>query len=100
MRNRNNIKYAPAYLIAQIGKNDRYNILNKYEIMNECREQIKNAINIVGGRIVILECYDELIDYYKENGFILYSDKNDKKSVLYTMYQRFDKWVPKAADNN
>lgn len=100
VRNRNNIKYAPAYLIAQIGKNDRYNILNKYEIMNECREQIKNAINIVGGRIVILECYDELIDYYKENGFILYSDKNDKKSGLYTMYQRFDKWVPKATDKN
>lgn len=97
--NRDKIEYAPAYLIAQIGKNEKYDCLHKYEIMDECREQIQNVVDLIGGRIVILECEEKLIEYYEENGFILYSEQKDEESNLYTMYQRFDKWIPRT-DNH
>lgn len=41
-------------------------------------EKLNQARGIVGCRVVRLDCHDELIEYYKANGFRLITTNNDR----------------------
>lgn len=61
-------------LIAQLGINDRYSeyrLISGSELLVLALEKVKAVQNLVGGKIVYLECEDRpgLIDFYKRNGF-------------------------------
>ena len=38
---------------------------------------IRQAIQIVGGRLIYLDCKDELVSYYEQNGFKLLQKQKD-----------------------
>ncbi|MDR2202219.1 MAG: hypothetical protein LBP26_05605 [Clostridiales bacterium] len=65
-----NKKYAPAYLIAQIGKDDAYadEKIGEY-LLTAAMEAIQNARNYIGGRFVYVECKPTLRAYYEKLGF-------------------------------
>ncbi|AVX30318.1 hypothetical protein CTH_0715 [Carboxydocella thermautotrophica] len=65
----------PAFLIGQLGKNDLYkDDINGDKLMKYALAVISRAQEIVGGRIVFLECQDKpkLIDFYSRNGFKIF----------------------------
>ena len=80
----------PAYLIGQLGRNDAYSNsqLPGAQIMNECANILTKCKNMVGGKLVILECKEDLQKVYTSYGFEKFSDMNDKG--LYTYYKRID----------
>lgn len=70
-----NAKTAKAFLIGQIGKNFsiKNNSLNLETILQEAYSYINVAQNVIGGRMVLIECEDKpkLLDLYERNGFKL-----------------------------
>ena len=82
----------PAYLIGQLGRNDAYSSseLSGSEIMNECANILTKCKNMIGGKIVILECKEDLQKVYISYNFEKFSDINDKG--LYTYYKRIDEF--------
>ncbi|ERJ12250.1 hypothetical protein [Haloplasma contractile] len=69
--------FTAAYLIGQVGRNDRYssNELPGSVIFDEIYLIIYQSLVLTGGRLILLECKDELLNYYKHIGFR--SIKND-----------------------
>jgi len=69
------IRTIPCYLIGQLGKNSSIPKEQQYltgdELLIWSLSVIKDAVNAVGGRYVVIECHNnpELIDFYKRNGF-------------------------------
>ena len=64
-----------APLIGQLGKNfaNSYNtLISGDELLKLALDKVKKMQEIVGGKIVYLECEDKprLIDFYSENGFV------------------------------
>lgn len=83
-----------APLIGQLGKNfaHSYNtLITGDELLKLALDKVKEMQNIVGGKIVYLECEDKpkLIDFYTQNGFVdfgkryLDRDESDKLSGEY-----------------
>lgn len=71
-RNNKPISEFPVYLIGQLAKNDKYrNEINGSEVVENALAMILKAQHAVGGRIVLVECFDndKLIKFYIENGF-------------------------------
>jgi hypothetical protein len=69
---RTNMDYVPAFLIAQIGKDDNCQIKDMgYLLLNEAQKMIVAARHMVAGRIVYLECKsnDKLQKLYEMTGF-------------------------------
>ncbi len=82
------IESLPAILIAQFGKNDAFrNEVNSKVLMDYCMTYVLNAIYLVGGRIIILECKDnpKLKSVYENLGFSQIGEKSEKN--LITMYK-------------
>lgn len=79
-----------AFLIGQIGKN--FNIENNPislgDILEEIYAIIDAAKELVGGRVIILECEESprLIELYQKHGFSLIETTDDDKTTLRTMY--------------
>ena len=75
------IKELPCYLIGQLGKNFTYNVssLGGKDILDYALSVIAQAVEIVGGRFVLVECerVEKLIEYYKGNGFQMLPDPDD-----------------------
>ena len=64
--------YISALLIGQLGKNKNYvNLITGSELLRLACETVKEVQNIVGGKVVYLECEDKerLKEFYKTNGF-------------------------------
>lgn len=82
----------PAFLIGQLGRNDKYNKIQLpgSVIIEECRSRLEAAQIIVGGKLVILECREALQAFYTAQHFKKLSEINDKG--LYTYYKRLDTW--------
>lgn len=64
----------PAYLIAQLGKNfsNGYDkLITGDELLKMACDRVKESQNLVGGKVVYLECEDKprLITFYENNGF-------------------------------
>lgn len=84
----------PAPLIAQLGKN--YNseydkLISGDELLKIAIEKVKAGQQVLGGKIVYLECEDNarLIDFYTENGFCEFDKRyldNQEKCHLNTDY--------------
>jgi hypothetical protein len=77
---RTNLKWISVYLIAQIGKDDSC-LINKIgvELLEEAHRLISEASDIVGGRVVYLECKKEnkLRQLYEKEGFRYLQDNED-----------------------
>ncbi|WP_043013415.1 hypothetical protein [Clostridium botulinum] len=61
------------YLIGQLAKNDLYQgDIKGYEVLEYALNTLKECYNLIGGRVVLIECEDtpKLIKFYKENHFI------------------------------
>lgn len=72
----------PAPLIGQLGKNynhDYNKLITGDELLKIAFDDIKIAQQILGGKIVYLECEDNerLVDFYTSNGFVMF----DKRSL-------------------
>lgn len=71
------------YLLAQIGRSDDYDHekLNGADLLVEAEIKIADAMRLVGGRVVYLDCKNSnsLISLYKKNGYaVLYeADEGD-----------------------
>ncbi|TMW13615.1 acetyltransferase [Alloalcanivorax gelatiniphagus] len=79
-----------AFLIGQLGKNTSIaqNPITLEIILEEIYAVISEARNLIGGRIIILECEDspQLIQLYERNGFSLIQTADEAQAELRTMY--------------
>lgn len=66
--NRSDEGVAQAYLLGQLSRAKRYKGFGK-TLIDEALFRIKVAQDIVGCRVVRLDCVDELVGYYQEYGF-------------------------------
>lgn len=77
------------FLIGQIGKNDKLenNPIKLCDVLEEIYSQIKLAQDVIGGKIVILECEDnaKLIQLYEAHQFKLIDTVEDE-TQLKTMF--------------
>jgi len=77
-----------AYLIGQLGKNDSINdnLINLELILEEAYTLIDKANQLVGGRVIILECEKvaKLVSLYQSAGFNILIDNPAER--LITMY--------------
>lgn len=84
----------PAPLVAQLGKNfyNRYNkLITGEELLEMACEKVMLAQEILGGKIVYLECEDKekLVSFYKDNGFVVFGERiqqNGKKLIQLMKY--------------
>lgn len=78
------------YLIGQIAKNEKVlaNPIILNDILIETNSIIVEAQNLVGGRVIILECenQEKLIQLYKNNGFQPLDTINNLNEDLVTMF--------------
>ncbi len=82
------IQSLPSILIAQFGKSDLFkNKIDSKMLMDYCTSYILETINLIGGRVIILECNDnpKLISIYEKYGFKKIGEKNERN--LITMYR-------------
>ncbi len=76
-------KNIPAYLIGQLAKNDLFaDKISGKEILETALDGIKKAQEIVGGRVVAIDCKPEpkLHKFYISNGFV-YLGHNDANNL-------------------
>lgn len=67
-----------APLIGLLGKNDNYsNLITGDELLELACQEVKKAQQIIGGKLVYLECEDapKLKDFYERNGFIIFGER-------------------------
>lgn len=74
-------------LIAQLSKNMKYkndNLITGSELLKMALDKVKEAQQILGGKLVYIECEDnyKLIEFYEKHGFVKvntrYLKKNEK----------------------
>lgn len=75
------------FLIGQLGRNDDYSkeLMPGELIINECFAAIERAKKIVGGRILLVECRQHLLKFYKKHQFV---DVSKGKDNLYQLYKK------------
>lgn len=82
----------PAFLIGQLGRNDRYSHadISGETLLNCCLAQLKNAAFVVGGKLIVLECRPHMYEkVYEKLGFNKMVDSLSKDG-LYMLYKRVD----------
>jgi len=75
--NRSNEGVAQAYLLGQLSRGKGFKGFGK-TLIDEAIRKIKDAQEIVGCRVIRLDCADELIGYYREYGFHFVKKNPDK----------------------
>lgn len=82
----------PCYLIGQLARNSEISneLLSGNEILNMAYSVILNAVEAVGGRVIMIECRDneKLIDFYMTNGFEVISELPDNEIPMKQMIRR------------
>lgn len=76
-----------AILIGQLGKNDIYkSFISGKDLLGLALDRVLQANQLIGGRIVYLECEDKQIlkDFYEDIGLILYVDKDGEPVISST----------------
>ncbi len=61
--------FVPAFLIGQLAKSISAGHGFGKVLLSHAIAYINKAIRIVGGRLIYLDCKDELVSYYTKNGF-------------------------------
>ncbi len=76
-----------AILIAQIGRNSKYHStdINMDHFISDIFSIVKSVVNSVGGRFIILDCKDVLIEKYKSFNFELIKKSTQTNNRLNTM---------------
>lgn len=82
----------PAFLIGQLGRDDSYSHddISGEQILQEAYQSLKRAADILGGKLVVLECREHMFDkVYEKLGFKkLVNELNEDN--LYTLYKRIE----------
>ncbi|HEY9059366.1 MULTISPECIES: hypothetical protein [Pseudobacteroides] len=69
------------YLIGQLGRDTHYTkgMLPGTRMLEDCYRLISEARDIVGGRLILLECKPskKLCSFYEEQGYIDITEEND-----------------------
>jgi len=72
-----------AFILAHIAKDlDCGKQLPKGEILKRALGTIKEAQNIVGGRLIYLDCRKELVQYYLDGGFEVFHETDKKVQMV------------------
>ena len=71
---------AQSYLLGQLGRDDSSPKGFGKMLLSEALRRLADANRIVGCRIVRLDCTDDLISYYEDNGFIFIA-KNERENL-------------------
>jgi hypothetical protein len=83
----------PVYLIGQLGKNTKLpkNVISGKQLLDYAFDAMQPAVNAVGGRYILIECHDkeELIRFYKSNGFIPFAKIPDQDNMMVQMLKKF-----------
>ncbi|MCL1828955.1 MAG: N-acetyltransferase [Oscillospiraceae bacterium] len=91
-----------APLIGQLGKNfkySQYNLITGNELLKLACEKLRAVQEIIGGRVVYLECEDKqkLKDFYGSNGFIQFGkrsyDPGEERDQAGEYYLQFLKYM-------
>lgn len=71
------------YLIGQLARNDKYNSgdITGDEILSFIKSKLSEALEIVAGRFVAIDCEAPLIPFYEKNSFV----KVNRHGKLFTM---------------
>lgn len=87
---RKKIETIPVYLIGQLSKNyfdclEKLNLISGEELLRLAFKKIIEAQNVVGGRIILVECADKpkLREFYERYGFKIYSQDNEDGLLRY-----------------
>ena len=84
-----NVDTYAAFLIGHLAKNDCYkNELNGNILLNEAINIIAQAQDLVGGRLMYIDCKKEakLMNFYESNGFVWF--KTSEKTGLLQYYKK------------
>jgi hypothetical protein len=79
------VQAAEAVLLGQLGKNQKYeNDISGQQILQFAIDVIYEIHNLVGGRIVFLECDDvkRLIEFYEKSGFVPLQKSGDYLQMI------------------
>lgn len=76
--------FVPAYLIGQLAKSDSAPKGAGKSYLDIAISYIKTAAQIVGGRLIYLDCDDNLVGYYERNQFTFL--QKDEEKGLNQMY--------------
>ena len=90
--NRNALSNFPAFLIGQLGRDDKYshNDISGETLLNCCVSQLKTAACIIGGKLIVLECRQHMFDrVYANLGFNKMTE-SPSEDGLYMLYKRVD----------
>lgn len=69
--------FVPAFLIGQLAKSASASHGFGKELLSQAIAHIRQAIQLVGGRLIYLDCKDELVPYYEMNGFKFLQKQKD-----------------------
>lgn len=82
----------PCYLIGQLARNSKVDKsdLSGNQILDFAVSVILNAVEAVGGRIIMIECRDEekLISFYQNNDFSVISELPDNSIKMKQMIRK------------
>ena len=82
----------PCYLIGQLARNSKVSkeVLSGREILRMAYSVILEAVEAVGGRIIMVECHDDekLISFYEDNDFSVISSLPDNDIAMKQMIRR------------
>ncbi len=81
----------PAFLIGQFGRNENYtkDDITGEVLLAECFEQLKRVQGIVGGKMIVVECRESLLKFYKKHAF-KQIEENASKEGLFSLYRRLN----------
>jgi len=82
---RSDIKETEAVLIGQLGKNQDYkNQIDGKTILKTAIEIVYAVHNLIGGRIVFLECanHEKVVRFYEENGFAFLQESGEYLQMI------------------
>ena len=71
---------AQSYLLGQLGRDDQSPKGFGKVLLSEALRRLMDANRIVGCRMVRLDCTDDLISYYEDNGFVKVSE-NERENL-------------------
>lgn len=80
---------AQCYLLGQLGKADYSYKGMGADLLEDAVAIVKQANELVGCRVIRLDCMDELIPYYEQHGFtyLCVTDPTEDKPSIYQMIQ-------------
>ena len=84
----------PCYLIGQLARNSNVSkeSLSGAELLNFAYKIIGEAVKLIGGRNILVECRnnEKLINFYLENGFYKISQVPDENQSMIQMIRRIE----------